>query len=80
MYTTTIKAVDPQTGEMKTWGGPNVPAVTREGARKYCDTHGLGYCEISDKLVSEIGTKSINDHRPDWDNRLEFNKIKIYPN
>ncbi len=79
MYTTTIKAIDPQTGEMKTWGGPNIPAITRKGARKYCDTHGLGYCEVSDKLVAEIGTKA-DGHTPDWDNRLEFNIIKIYPN
>lgn len=76
MYSTIIKAIDPKTGEMKTWGGPNIPALTRQGARKYCDTHGLGYCKIRNKLVSEIGTKS-NGHTPDWDNRLDYNKITI---
>lgn len=54
MYSTIIKAVDPQTGEMKTWGGPNIPCTTAKSARKYCDTHGLGYCEISNRLVAKI--------------------------
>ena len=77
MYTTIIKAVDPQTGELKTWGGPNIPALTRKGARKYCDTHGLGYCEVSDKLVSEVAAKLDGCHTPDWDDRIDFGKIVI---
>jgi len=28
LYTTTIQAIDPNTGELKTWQGPHVPGIS----------------------------------------------------
>ena len=53
IWITEIKAVDPATGEMCTWSGPRIEAKTEEDARNYCDGHGLGYCKIIGKLISE---------------------------
>jgi hypothetical protein len=53
IWITEIKAVDPATGEVSTWAGPRIEANTKEDARNYCDGHGLGYCNIIGKLISE---------------------------
>ena len=57
LYVTQIKAIDPADGEMKTWIGPNVPGISWADAEFYCETNGLGYCEVIGQLVAEIGTK-----------------------
>ena len=53
-YTTIIKAIDPRDGELKVWAGPYVKGITKKDAEHYCQTHELGYCEVSDILVEEI--------------------------
>jgi len=73
LYTTTIKAIDPLDGELKTWGGPNVPGISFADARRYCDNNGLGYCEVTGVLVAEIGTKLENGKLvPDFNNRTDY--------
>lgn len=54
LYVTEIKALDPKTGEMKTWGGPNVPGISFATAEQYCEQNGLGYCKVIGRLVAEI--------------------------
>ena len=53
-FTTKIKAINPKTGELFNWFGPDVQAETKEEAQKYCDENGLGYCEVHEELVMEI--------------------------
>jgi len=54
IWITEIKAVDPATGEIETWAGPRIQADTKEDARNYCDSNGLGYCKIIGKFISEV--------------------------
>jgi hypothetical protein len=73
LYTTEIKAIDPLDGELKTWGGPNVPGISFADARWYCDNNGLGYCEIKGQLVCEIETKLENGKLvPDFTKRTDY--------
>jgi len=53
-YCTEIRAIDPKTGELKTWAGPNVPGVSFATARQYCRKNGLGYCKVTGELVAHI--------------------------
>lgn len=64
-FTTSIRAFDPQTNEMKLWCGPNIPAPTPKLAREYCDNNGLRYCKIEGELVAEID--EFTDERIDYD-------------
>lgn len=54
MYTTEIEAVDPTTGKVEKYQGPNVPGQNEDEAREYCQKNGLGYCRVAGKLVEEI--------------------------
>ena len=36
-YTTTIKAIDPKTGELKEWMGPVIDAISFKHAKRYCN-------------------------------------------
>lgn len=73
-YTTEIQALDPETGEMKSWAGPNVPGITLKDAENYCQQNGLGYCKINGELVAEIPCDEI--FKPNWDNMVDYEQIK----
>lgn len=68
---TTIYAKCPLTGEMKTYGGPNIQAPTRELAFEWCQNNGLGYCHIEGELVAEIPCKS-ESYEPDWTKMIDY--------
>lgn len=53
-YGTKITALDPITGEMKNWTGPNIPAYSWDSAEKYLQENGLGYCEIDGIVRAEV--------------------------
>lgn len=53
-YVTEIRAIDPLTGDLKRWVGPNVPGESFEDAARYCQENGLGYCEVTGEFVGEI--------------------------
>lgn len=72
-FSTKIKAIDPKDGEMKTWSGPVIDAISYQDAEYYCQENGLGYCEVDGILVSEIPTKS-DGVTPDWENRIDYDK------
>jgi hypothetical protein len=74
-YTTTIKAIDPFTGEMCTWGGPFIMAPSWALAQRWCQQNGLGYCLIDGELVAEIPTKKGTTNIPDWDKMIDYDKI-----
>ena len=50
-YTTKIKAIDPLTGILTEYCGPFIPGISFEDAENYCQTNGLGYCEVVGKLI-----------------------------
>lgn len=57
-FHTTIYARCAQTGEMKTFCGPNIKAPTQQLAHEYCQKNGLGYCNIEGELIAEIQADS----------------------
>lgn len=73
LYTTEIRAIDPLDGEIKIWAGPNVPGISWDDAKWYCDNNGLGYCKVVGKLVCEIGTKVENGKIvADFNKRVDY--------
>lgn len=59
-YATKIKAIDPKTGELCEWFGPNVQGISRSDVRAKLDQNGLGYCRVEDRIVETVemdGTK-----------------------
>lgn len=73
VYGTWIYAMSPSLGSMKTYGGPNIDAISPAMARQYCEENGLGYCHIGDVLVCEIPCKP-GTYEPDFDNKIEYNE------
>ena len=53
-YATQIKAINPSTGEITTYTGPNVPGINLQDANNYCQANGLGYCKVLGVLIAEI--------------------------
>lgn len=74
-WVTLIKALDPVTGLMKTWSGPNVPGINHDDATRYCQQNELGYCQVIGELVAEIPCKK-GTHEPDWENQIDYEIIK----
>lgn len=68
LYTTTIKAICPKSGELKTYCGQHVPGISFEDAQNYCDTNELGYCKVEGLLVMEI---------MDDETEIDYEKIKM---
>lgn len=72
---TKIYALDPITGEYCTFSGPNITALTEQEAFAYCQNNYLGYCFISDEIVSEIPV--FKDGRtPNWARKVDFTLIQ----
>lgn len=76
LYVTEIRAIDPITGEMKTWAGPNVEGISMGDAENNCQSNGLGYCKVIGQLVAEIPTKS-DSLTPDWDKMVDYEKPSL---
>lgn len=56
-YVTIIMAIDPTTGDMCKWMGPYITAESFQDAQDYCNSNGLGYCEVDGELCGEIDEK-----------------------
>jgi len=50
-YATEIRALDPISGEMRTFAGPHIEAESEQAANDYCQTNGLGYCLVTGMLA-----------------------------
>lgn len=74
-WCTEIRAVNPLTGELSTFGGPNVQAPTWALAEEYCQNNGLGYCRIVGELIAEIPCKP-GTYDPDWDKMTDYENIQ----
>lgn len=70
-WVTEITAKSPEDGQLRKYGGPNVPAETYEEAQEYCEKNGLGYCWIAGQLISDIPCKP-GTLEPDWDKRTDY--------
>lgn len=53
LWVTEIQALDPHTGEMKTWMGDYVEAPSWELAQQFCDEH-KGYLKVTGELIGEV--------------------------
>jgi hypothetical protein len=53
-FTTEIQAIDPLDGEMKTWAGPYIKAISWAHARWKTQNEELGYCEVTGILYAEV--------------------------
>lgn len=70
-FTTKIRAIDPIDKTIKTYCGPNIPAISFQDAEKYCQLNGLGYCEVDGILVAEIPTKE-DGVTADWGKMIDY--------
>jgi hypothetical protein len=75
-WLTELRAIDPGTGELKTWCGPDIEAPTATLAREYCDNNGLGYLTVIGELLVEIPCKE-GTNEPDWDNMVDYEKEQL---
>lgn len=66
-YTTKIQAINPKTGELLTWFGPNVQAISFTHAQEILDNNYLGYCKVDELLIQEIDieTNQITNYNQD---------------
>ncbi len=62
LWLTSIEAINPKTGELETWAGPNVPGVTLKDAERFCNQYGFGYCKVIGKLITTIEADKIEDN------------------
>lgn len=74
LFTTEIQAIDPLTGEMKTWQGDNIAAPTFELAAEWCRNN-KGYLKVIGELIAEIPAKS-DGITPDFDNMIDYETIQ----
>lgn len=71
LWVTEIIAKNPYTGELKKYCGPEVPGISMDDARNYCENNGLGYCRIIGELVAEIPCKK-GTYDPDFENTIDY--------
>lgn len=46
-FATSIKAIDPVSGQICDFSGPVIEAKTWSAAETYCQENGLGYCKVT---------------------------------
>ena len=66
-FSTYIKAINPNTGELCEFTGTPIQAPSKQLAREYCDNSGVGwgYLFIGDELVETIPCKQGTDFEAD---------------
>jgi len=75
-FTTIIIAINPITGILTSWGGPNIQAINWKDAEKYCQVNGLGYCKVDGELICEI--PCYNDGvSPDFRNSIDYSLYQM---
>lgn len=60
LYTTTIRAIDPTDGGLKTWSGPKVPGISFSDAEQFCQNNSLGYCKVDGVFIGEVSQEDLN--------------------
>ena len=72
LWVTEIRAIDPTTSQMTTWGGPNVPGINLQDAEDYCQRNGLGYCKVMGRLIGEVPALFNDPAKPDWRKYIDY--------
>jgi len=70
-WTTSIKAIDPFTNEIKDYCGMFICAPSWNAAQEYCNTNGLGYCLVDGELIMEIPCKD-GGYDPDFEKSIDY--------
>jgi len=73
-FSTYIKAINPNTGELCKFCGPNIQAPSKQWAREYCDNSGIGwgYLFIDDEIIETIPCKTGSDFEVDFSKRVDY--------
>ena len=73
-FSTYLKAINPNTGELCTFCGTPIKAPSAQWAREYCDNSGIGwgYLFIGEELISVIPCKKGTDCEADFDNKIDY--------
>lgn len=69
-FITTIQAINPETGLLCTWAGPNIQAISWSDAEEQKKRLNLNYCKIEGILQSEVPCD--DEWNPDWDNEVFY--------
>jgi len=75
IWATEIKAICPHSGELLTWGGPQIEAFTMADAQQWCDEN-MGYLKVIGRLTMTIPANKDEDGNitPDWDNAVDLDE------
>ena len=75
VWATEIKALCPHSGELLTWGGPQIEAFTMVEAQQWCDEN-MGYLKVIGRLTMTIPAKQDEDgnYYPDWDGAVDLDE------
>lgn len=73
LFSTYIKAINPNTGELCTFCGPNIEGPSAQWVRDYCDNSGIGwgYLFVGDEIAEIIPCKK-GTIEPDWENKTDY--------
>lgn len=66
MFSTYIKAINPNTGELCTFSGMPIQGPSAQWVREYCDNNGLGYLFVGDELVETISAEPGSTDKVDY--------------
>ena len=72
---TEFQAICAKTGELKTYGGPNLVRLTWESAQEWCYEN-AGHLVVVGQLLMEIPAK-VDDrgfYYPDWENAVNYDE------
>lgn len=70
-YLTEATFVCSETGDIKTYRGPNAFGVSFADAQDYCDRNGFSYCKVIGLIISEIPTLP-DGLTPDWESEVDY--------
>jgi hypothetical protein len=75
LFSTSITAINPITGHLTKYCGPNIPAISWKEADYYCQHNGLGYCKVDGELIAEIPCKD-GTYEPDFGKTINYDNIQ----
>lgn len=75
VFATRIKAIDPTTGDLVTWHGDNVEALTEGMAQEWLNHNGKGYMKVVGELVAEIPCFE-GTFEPDFSRMIDYRAMQ----